>query len=221
VYDDHDHDKDMEYIEHIEHDHEHEHVQKPSYDYDEYSYQIQPGYESKWETNERADEPPDEPPVEPLEDYALPLAPFRQRENYDYALILAKELCTLTRDTSGLTVTSIHEVGDDSTATRLHTSTHFHTHPHTTFNHTPIPTTTRLYQSTPLSHTIHTRSDRPILRSFYELLYLRKSPSPWSVPNASRSSAKRSAESSTRLPHRSPAPRRLMVIINRSQVRRR
>ncbi|GFZ44861.1 hypothetical protein JCM24511_02587 [Saitozyma sp. JCM 24511] len=99
VYDDND----------IEHDRYHKHGKKPSYDYDEYSYQFQPGYEPECETNQRRDEPP----VEPLEDYALPLAPFRQRENYDYALILAKELCTLTRDTSGLTVTSIHELREE------------------------------------------------------------------------------------------------------------
>lgn len=99
----HDHDNDNN----IGHEHQHEHHHKPSYDYGEYGYQFQPECSNAWDSNEH----PDEPPVQPLEDYAIPLAPFRQRENYDYALILAKELCTVTRDTSGLTVTSIHEVG--------------------------------------------------------------------------------------------------------------
>lgn len=145
VYDDND----------VEHDRYHKHGKKPSYDYDEYSYQFQPGYEPECETNQRRDEPP----VEPLEDYALPLAPFRQRENYDYALILAKELCTLTRDASGLTVTSIHEVGGDSTTSLRalpHTFTHFH-------SHSVNPTPPHLCTSLPRSRTICTQLDHPFV----------------------------------------------------------
>jgi hypothetical protein len=152
----HDHDNDNN----IGHEHQHEHHHKPSYDYGEYGYQFQPECSNAWDSNEH----PDEPPVQPLEDYAIPLAPFRQRENYDYALILAKELCTLTRDTSGLTVTSIHEVG----CGLPFNVTHRHAPSHTlsfTFSLTLLypHTTALLYQFTTLSHTFCIQPDHPIV----------------------------------------------------------
>jgi hypothetical protein len=54
-------------------------------------------------------------PNVPLNDYALPLAPFRRKENLDLGLIMAREVWVLTREVSqstGVTKEGIIEVSE-------------------------------------------------------------------------------------------------------------